>query len=246
MSRRSPQGVTARARTSDPSTRWFAALALLGFAWTVTCALGLAVALRHLKHLVDESDSHESRTSPASVGVPSASVSATSARPGDSTTPRALPRETRTTSIGAIELVTLGADAPDLRTAIRNEVVKSQEAGRALIVFVSDEDDCAPCRGVRDALVDPAMQAALGRTRLVLVDRNAFQEELDGLGLRVDVHPMFLRFDESLSLLDAIHGGEWDEDIAVNIAPVLGAFSHGNYRARRNPAWTPARRGQRL
>ena len=35
-----------------------------------------------------------------------------------------------------------------------------------------------------------------------------------------------------------IHGGEWDDDIPPNIAPVLGAFVRGKYGTRRYP-WQP-------
>ena len=34
---------------------------------------------------------------------------------------------------------------------------------------------------------------------------------------------------------DGINGGEWDDDIAINIAPVLGPFVRGTYAKRRSP-----------
>ena len=40
---------------------------------------------------------------------------------------------------------------------------------------------------------------------------------------------------------DYINGGEWDDDIPKNIAPVLGPFLRGSYTKRRHP-WEGARR----
>jgi hypothetical protein len=60
-----------------------------------------------------------------------------------------------------------------------------------------------------------------------------FDEELTQLKLPHDVYPAFYLLDARLRPLDSIHGGEWDDDIAENIAPVLGAFVQGNYRNRR-------------
>ncbi len=50
----------------------------------------------------------------------------------------------------------------------------------------------------------------------------------------------------NLTPRDGIDGGEWDDDIAQNIAPVLGAFVRGKYPARRE-AWKAVRgSGMRL
>jgi hypothetical protein len=208
----------------------------------VGSALGVALALRHLKQLVDTQTARDERTEPASA-APSASTAPASDAPAEVLT---LPSETRTTRIGSIEVITLGSGAPELRGALREQITQSRDVGRNLVVSVMDADDCAPCRGVMSSLSAPEMQEALRGARLVVLERAAFKEELDALGLRADVQPMFLRFDESLGLLDAIHGGEWDDDVAVNIAPVLGAFARGSYRVRRYPTWTPARGVQRL
>jgi len=239
-----PAAAPLRRPTAGPllSPRLIAAVATLAFVLTVGGALGVALALRHLKKLVDERGAREDQTAPASA-APAASTARTSEVAPHA---HALSTETQTTRIGSIELVTLGSAAPELRGALRDELGRSRTTGLNLLVAVMDGDDCEPCLGFLSSLSAPEMQSALRGARLLVLERATFKEELDELGLRTDVQPMFLRFDESLGLLDAIHGGEWADDVAINIAPVLGAFSRGAYRARRYPIWTPARGGQRL
>lgn len=205
-------------------------------------ALGVALALRQLKKFVDGRVARDEQTSPASA-TPTPSTSSTSLAGPDA---HSLPTETQTTRIGSLEVVALGSAAPALRDALRDEGGRSRTAGLELLVAVMNTDDCEPCKGFMTSLATPEMQAALRGVRLLLLERTAFKQELDSLNLRTNVRPMFLRFDESLGLLDAIHGGEWDDDVARNIAPVLGAFSRGAYRTRRYPTWTPALGGQLL
>ena len=50
--------------------------------------------------------------------------------------------------------------------------------------------------------------------------------------------PWFFLLAPGLSPRDGISGGEWDADVAPNIAPVLGAFVRGRYAERRE-AWRP-------
>ena len=47
--------------------------------------------------------------------------------------------------------------------------------------------------------------------------------------------PAFVLLDEHNRPTDYVHGGEWDADIAPNIAPVLGDFMRGQYKQRRHP-----------
>ena len=77
--------------------------------------------------------------------------------------------------------------------------------------------------------------------RLVRVDRDDFQPELDRLGIPTEKIPGFALLDTRGHARDFIHGGEWDADIAANIAPVLGKFAHGGYAKRRYPWRGPAR-----
>lgn len=79
------------------------------------------------------------------------------------------------------------------------------------------------------------MQKALERVRLIRVDRDQFQEDLDELEIPSTPYPGFFLLDTDLKVSDAINGGEWDDDVAVNIAPVLGPFVRGTYAKRRTP-----------
>jgi hypothetical protein len=97
---------------------------------------------------------------------------------------------------------------------------------------------CAPCRGFDEALAEPAMQRALREVRLLRVDLDTFGDELTELDIPTGLYPAFFLLDEELRPLDAIHGGEWDDDVADNMAPVLGAFLRGEYRKRRHH-WSP-------
>ena len=100
---------------------------------------------------------------------------------------------------------------------------------------------CKPCDGVAAALTSKDAQKALARVRLVRVDRDDFQPELDRLGIPTEKIPGFALLDARGHARDFIHGGEWDADIAANIAPVLGKFAHGGYTKRRERWHGPAR-----
>jgi len=95
--------------------------------------------------------------------------------------------------------------------------------------------NCKPCDGVAASLSTPLAQKAIGKVRFLRVDRDEFQLELERLGLPPDKVPGFALLDAREHVRDFIHGGEWDADIAANIAPVLGKFVHDAYRQRRHP-----------
>ena len=106
---------------------------------------------------------------------------------------------------------------------------------------------CRPCLGVAASLADPKMQRALEKVRLVRVDVSDFRDDLLQLGMTaklVDLMPTFILLDVDLSPLDAVSGGEWDDDTADNIAPVLNQFARGTLTKRREH-WTPPRKKRR-
>jgi hypothetical protein len=237
-------GSPERARTAAPLPRLLAAVSVVAFAWLVGTAVLVALVLRHARVLAEtaRTEAHGIETVRAEGPAPSASTTAAaSAAPSPSAPPR-----TKAFRVGAIELVELGLDAANLTLALSEQARESHAHSRAMLVLVTDETDCVPCRHLEEALPDPRVQSALASVRVVRLSRSVFKEELASLGLQTDLYPMFLRFGDDLSLLDAIHGGEWDADVPANIAPVLGAFVEGTYRERRHPRWTPARRSQRL
>ena len=74
--------------------------------------------------------------------------------------------------------------------------------------------------------------------RLVRVDLYAFGEDLEALKIPHDRYPGFFLLALDLQPRDGIDGGEWGDDIAPNIAPVLGAFVRGKFTQRKEP-WKP-------
>ncbi len=143
-----------------------------------------------------------------------------------------VPSQTLTTVIGRIEVVDLGKSAAALRTSLMVQTALAAAQGKTLLVMTT-QARCGPCRGVEDSLTDPLMQEALAGVRLLRIDLHVFRDELAGLKLATDLYPGFFLLGPDMRPRDGIHGGEWDEDIARNIAPVLGAFVKGQYTKRR-------------
>lgn len=139
----------------------------------------------------------------------------------------------RETSVGKIRLVDVNAGAMRLRQALLEQQKAARSSKETLLVFVA-APNCLPCNGVSLALRDPLMQTALGGVRLVRLDASEFSAELAALGIPTETVPGFALLGESLRPSDYVHGGEWDADIAVNIAPVLGQFVRGKYTTRRH------------
>ncbi|MEI9939986.1 MAG: DUF4190 domain-containing protein [Pseudomonadota bacterium] len=144
---------------------------------------------------------------------------------------------TQVTPLGAITLADISGD---LETELDNQRMLAAAAGETLILWLV-VPNCKPCDGVAAALTSKEAQKALAKVRLVRVDRDDFQPELDRLGIPTEKIPGFALLDGRSHARDFIHGGEWDADIAANIAPVLGKFAHGGYSKRRHPWHGPAR-----
>ncbi len=144
------------------------------------------------------------------------------------------------TRVGSVSLVDLGRDVGSLTRALEAERAEAQKQNEKLLLWLV-VPDCKPCNGVAAALPDPRMQKALGRVRLVRVDVRDFASDLSYLGVPTDKIPGFALLGATGRPTDYVHGGEWDEDVARNIAPVLGNFVQGRYLKRRHP-WTGVRR----
>jgi hypothetical protein len=138
---------------------------------------------------------------------------------------------TEVTIVGGITVADLGGD---FETELGKQHRAADSAGETLVLWVVVRD-CKPCDGVAAALTAPAVQKALGKVRFVRADREEFQIELERLGIPTEKIPGFALLDATDHVRDFIHGGEWDADVAANIAPVLGKFVHGGYRQRRHP-----------
>lgn len=172
-------------------------------------------------------------------GAPSAAGPSGSA-PAEVSTPIPGVRET---SLGRLRLVDVGGNRGSLTALLDAQRRASRLEGEKLVVFVVVAD-CLPCNGVSLALPDRRMQAALDQVRLVRVDAGEHSAELLHLGVPVESVPGFALLGEALRPLDYVHGGEWDADVAENMAPVLKAFVRGTYQRRRFPFRGPERRDE--
>jgi hypothetical protein len=147
-------------------------------------------------------------------------------------------RESRTqiTRLGGVTVVDPGPRAARLTELLAAEQSKAKGEGQKLVVWIT-APDCRPCTGVSVALASPVLQAALSGVRLLRLDAREYRLELSERGLTTEVLPGFALLGTTGQPVDYVNGGEWDEDIPENIAPILKKFVQGTYKARRN-AWT--------
>jgi hypothetical protein len=211
------------------------ALGLLNVCLTV---IGVAVGITYL---AQAKPSRVARSAPAATapawGAPSAPPRTKS--PSRIAPPPRASREagSQVTTLGQITLADISGD---LEAELDNQRKLAAAAGETLVLWLV-VPNCKPCDGVAAALTSTEGQKALAKVRLVRVDRDDFQPELDRLGIPTEKIPGFALLDARSHARDFIHGGEWDADIAANIAPVLGKFVHGGYAKRRHRWRGPAR-----
>jgi hypothetical protein len=144
---------------------------------------------------------------------------------------------TQVTTLGAITLADISGDFE----AELDKQRSAADAGAETLVLWLVVPGCKPCDGVAASLTSPIAQKTLAKVRFVRVDRDEFQVELERLSIPTEKIPGFVLLDARNHPRDFIHGGEWDADIAPNIAPILGKFAHGSYARRRHP-WHGAAR----
>ena len=154
---------------------------------------------------------------------------------GAGTTPAEPPSgASAVTTVGRITVVDVALGVASLSNELRRQHAEATANGEKLLLETT-ATGCPQCQGIASALPDPRMQSALDHVRLVRVDRDPFEEDLAELEIPSRPLPGFFLLDSDLRVTDAINGGEWDEDIAVNIAPVIGPFVRGTYAKRRSP-----------
>ncbi len=157
---------------------------------------------------------------------------------GASTTPADPPSNTSTvTTVGGITVVDVALGVSSLTNELRHQHAEATAHGERLLLETTSGSSCEPCKGVAAALSDPRMQTALDHVRLVRVDREPFEEDLAELEIPSKPFPGFFLLDSNLRVTDGINGGEWDDDVAANIAPVLGPFVRGTYTGKRRTPW---------
>ena len=147
------------------------------------------------------------------------------------------PRTTKLKREGNVTVVDIGVSASSLSEELAKQRAEASGAGETMVVMTTAAR-CDPCRGVDQSIRDPLLQTALAKIRLVRVDIEVFREDLDALRIPHSRFPGFFLLAPDLTPRDGIDGGEWDDDIPRNIAPVLGAFVRGRYATRRKD-WQP-------
>jgi len=141
------------------------------------------------------------------------------------------------TQLGSLTLIDISGE---LEPELERQRTLADAASQVLILWLV-VPNCKPCDGVAAALTSPITQKAMGKVRLVRADRDEFEGELERLGIPTEKIPGFTLLDRHNHPRDFIHGGEWDADIAANIAPILGKFAHGELKVRRHRWRGPAR-----
>lgn len=179
---------------------------------------------------------------------PSAPGAGPQAAPNDPRHPKGpspqgtVPEQTREIRVGEIVVVDVGYKELTLKGALLEQLRVARQNNEQVLVMIQ-QASCNPCEGVITSLQSSMMQRALGKIRLVRVDTEVFTLELDRLKMPHKAIPGFALLNADATAKDIIDGGEWDEDIAENIAPVLGPFVRGEYNRRRKPDHKPPQGG---
>jgi hypothetical protein len=215
---------------------------------------GIAAGLLSIAFFTGEVALYLSLMRPAKVAAPAPSTKdssdpAAAVAPNDSkgdpstgaqaVTPAEPPSNTSTvTTVGTITVVDVALGVASLANELRAQHAEATAHGeRLLLETTSADSSCGPCQGFAASLSDPRMQSALDKIRLVRVDREPFEDDLTELEIPVKPFPGFFLLDSNLRVTDGINGGEWKDDVAANIAPVLGPFVRGAYNGKRLSPW---------
>lgn len=144
----------------------------------------------------------------------------------------AVPQDTRTDQIGGVTLIEIGVKEQSLKRAFLDQLALAKKDGKDVLVMTVQEP-CKPCEGVMASLRDERLQTALSPVRVLKVNVEVFESELNALKISRDRIPGFYLLAADGTPRDGIDGGEWGEDIPENIAPVLGPFVRGKYKHRK-------------
>jgi hypothetical protein len=139
---------------------------------------------------------------------------------------------TATARSGRAAVVELHTGGGALQTQLLAQVAAAHRAGQAVLVETSMKS-CDPCAEIDLAAPDPTLQQAMSDVRWLRIDVSEFRSELAGLRMNEPTVPWFYLLDSRGQPRDAISADEWDDNVAENIAPVLGAFVHGKLQPRR-------------
>lgn len=139
-----------------------------------------------------------------------------------------------TTMHGTVKVVSIGAGRP-----LQDQLVdlrSSEIADGRMPIIETTASWCTACKEINATIDDPLLQRALDKVTLIEVDVDEFGSELSSLKMETNAIPFFYKIDSTARATDAISGDEWDDNTAVNEAPVLGPFVKGTLKKRRHPS----------
>jgi hypothetical protein len=141
---------------------------------------------------------------------------------------------TWTRRLGQILLTDVGDGVNSLSVTLEEQASLAYAKGRTPVVWLV-ATECRRCDGVAGALKHPRLQRALSHSILIRVDASQFGAELIDLQVPVSDLPGFVLLSREGTPLDYLHAGEWDEDLPLEVAPVLESFVEREPSRRRFP-----------
>jgi hypothetical protein len=198
--------------------------------------LGSLLAVAYVAAVGSQSGAFDARALRfANQGALERAVSARSKSAHDTKTEHAPLRSVQEKHVGSVTIVDVGPDVVSLDDELDGQRAQARSDGSRLVLWLIVED-CKPCGAIEAALESSEMQDALQGTRLVRLDAADFIAELSRIGVPLDAFPSFVLLDAGGRAVDYLHGGEWDEDIPQNIAPVLSGASARTLRCKLRPS----------
>lgn len=134
----------------------------------------------------------------------------------------------------AVRVVRVSSRAP-LAELLRAQASAASATGDRLLV-VTSRAGCPACVRFFQALDQGPLREALTDVVVLRVDASRYGPEFAALGLDSYVLPAFFLLDGEGRARDGITSAEWGDDVATNIAPVVGSFAHERYTNRRAPS----------
>lgn len=112
----------------------------------------------------------------------------------------------------------------ELTRVLEREATRAQAAGLRPYLEVSAVW-CAPCRRLKQALVDPRIQEAFRGAYLVRLDFDAWEKQFPTIGIDVKGIPVFYELSPNGRPTERrIDGEAWSDDTPESMAPVLKRF----------------------
>ncbi len=123
----------------------------------------------------------------------------------------------------AIKTIDYYADAKNTGQWLK--LVKQElDAKRTPVLFFT-ATWCGPCKQFKQSEKDPLMKEALNGVTFIMIDGD-IDKEKDKIANKygIKAYPSFIRVDETGKLIKQTDGGAWDDNIPVNMAPVMKEF----------------------